>query len=342
MSGGVAPARKRRWPLWSTLIPLLLGIGVWYVVWSGYRDRLAADIARLVPSATRVELGGFPYRLEATVTPARIGHSGDSLIVGGEADSAVVNRQPWQPDHSVFNLTAPVMRAAVQPLNALALAVRAPLAQASLHIDPRAAKRLGGAPVLARLSIVWERATLSTALLPAPLTADRFEAHVRETPTAPTTPAAAGGASPRPPMQAQIVLAGAGVRMAGGAPLILDAEVQVAATRRLTSYAAWSRGGTAELTRLSLRDATGEVLRLAATGVPDGRGNLLLNGAIVTPCPATVRAAFAAQPAPSELRLRKPVTIAVRGLAGEPLIFADAGPAPTQVLKQEPPCPRLR
>lgn len=329
------PAPARRFPLWATLIPLGVGIAGWWWVWNGWANELRAQAQALVPGA-QVAISGFPYRMQATVTPARIGHQGPDLIAGGEADAAVVNRQPWSRDLNVFNLTAPMLRVAVGPLDAAQMSVRAPTAQASLHIDRRPDNAYRGAPVLGRLSIVWDRPTISTALLPQTLTATRFEAHARETPSAP-----GGDAAPSGPQQAQLVFSGDGVRMGQGAPLRLAAEVQVRGPRPVRGYAAWANGGTAELTRLTLADATGEVLSMTATAVPRGP-DLLMNGALSTVCPETVRAAFAGRPAPSELRLRKAVTIPVQGVAGGAVRLLDPGPYPTQALKQQPPCPQLR
>lgn len=328
----------KRFPLWITLVPLVAGVAGWWWVWNGYRDRLEADIRALVPGAV-VTTGGFPYRLEATVRPARIGHSGPDLTAGGEADVAVVNRQPWSPDHSVFNLTKPLLRVSLGGLTAAHMSVRSDTAQASVHIDRRKENFYGGAPVLARMSIVWDRPTITTGLLPGTLTAATFEAHARETPSRPNP----ASRSPRGPMQAQLVFRGTDVRMGEGAPLAMEAEVQVTAPAPVRGFAGWANGGgTAELTRLTLSDRTGEVLSMSATGVAAQNYDLLLNGTVTTVCPASVAAAFAGQPAPSELRRRKPVVIAFQGRAGEAMTLGDFSGAPTQVLKQEPPCPRLR
>lgn len=328
----------KRFPLWVTLVPLVAGIAGWYWAWDGYRDRLVADIRALVPNAV-VTTSGFPYRLEATVRPARIGHSGPDLTAGGEADVAVVNRQPWSPDHSVFNLTRPLLRVSLGGLTAAHMSVRSDTAQASVHIDRRDENFYRGTPVLARMSIVWDKPTITTGLLPGTLTAASFEAHARETPSRPDP----ANRSPRGPMQAQLVFRGTGVRMGEGSPLALEAEVQVTATAPVRGFAGWANGGgTAELTRLTLADKAGEVLSMGATGVPAPNYGLLLNGTITTVCPATVAAAFAGQPAPSELRRRKAVVIPFQGRAGEAMTLGDFSGAPTQVLRQEAPCPRLR
>ncbi|QMW23589.1 hypothetical protein [Sandaracinobacteroides saxicola] len=368
----------RRIPLWVTLIPLAAGIAGWYHVWSGYADTLAADVARLQPGAA-VGIAGFPYRLEATVERPRIGFDGPGLAAGAEAEKAVINRQPWRPEHSVFNLTAPLARVAIPALPLVQASIRAPAAQASLHLVPGTAR-----PIIARLSIVWSDAQLTTTLLPVPVRAAAFEAHLRETPT--TTPTNRG---PTPPRQAQLVLSGTAVRLGEGAPLTLAANLDLTANQPITSFTAWRALGTAELTSLTLADKSGEILSLTATAIPtqlpsrsregrlgdsragvgasaasdtvsaspspargggvspsetEGVTTLRLAGTVTTVCPLSLRAAFAGLPAPSENRTRKPVTIALQSLLGEPPTLSPPPESETKAPRrnQLPPCPRLR
>lgn len=328
----------RRVPLWLTLAPLLIGGVVWWFIWSGYRDAFQGELRRALPGA-ELRLSGFPYRLQAEVAGPRMGVDLPGLTAGGEARAATVNRAPWKADHLVINLEAPIARLRVNPLLAAQGAIRAAAAQVSLHRDRRPERRVGGRPSIARLSAVWTDATLATALLPATLTAPTLETHFREI-TGETAPAG----SPTPPRRSQIVVKSEAARLGGGAALRVEAEATLNAGRPIAGYADWAAGGTAELRRLVVGDAAGEVARFAGTATPDGRGGLNAAGTVETVCPAAVRALLAGGPAASEQRLRRPVRIAWRGLLSETPALSVAEHAETRGPRrgQEPPCPALR
>jgi 1-acyl-sn-glycerol-3-phosphate acyltransferase len=324
------PARARRVPLWTTLLPLFaFGVG-WWFIWDGYRDRLVEEVARLVPAGTRIESGGWPYRLAVRIAPVATGARDDALATTLTADAITVHQVPWQPNRMVLNLESPAAEARLSPLSGADIRVRAPSAQASLRRD--------GSRIL-RLSSVWEQAEIESGLVAAPMRAERFEAHLRETPAS-----AAQGKAPRGPAQASFVLRGSGMRFSGGDPLAIVVEADVTASRPVTSLAGWAQDGTIELGRITVSDSHGEIARIEATVVPDGRGKLTVAGTVETVCPATVRAALAADPPVSELRARRPVTLPLSGtLAGGTVVPpADPDRPPPPVRGQEPPCPRLR
>ncbi|MFN7176941.1 MAG: 1-acyl-sn-glycerol-3-phosphate acyltransferase [Thermaurantiacus sp.] len=323
-------ARARRVPLWTTLVPLVaFGIG-WWLVWDGYRDRLVAEVSGLVPEGTRIESGGWPYRLAVRVSPVAADRQDVALVTALEASAITVHQVPWQPNRMVLNLDGPRGSARLTPLSGAFVRVRAPSAQASL-------RREGGR--ILRLSSVWERAEIESGLVAAPVRAEAFEAHLRETPA--NLPS---GTAPRGPTQASFVLRGRDMRFAGGDPLVVIVEADVTASRPVASLAGWVEDGTVELGRVTISDHHGEVARLEATLVPDGRGGLTIAGTVETVCPASVRAALAAAAPVSELRARRPVTLPLSGtLPGGVMVpAADPGRPPPPVRGQEPPCPRLR
>ncbi len=328
----------KRVPLWLTLVPLVLGGLVWFFVWGGYRDGFRAELQRALPGAD-IDVGGFPYRLQAKIAQPRLGVDLPGLTAGGEAQAAVVNRVPWKADHLVINLEQPIARIRVNPLLAAQGAVRAAGAQVSLHRDRRAERRVDGRASVARLSAVWSDATLTTALLPATLNAPVLETHFREI-VGETAPAS--GATPA--RRAQIVVKSEAARLGAGAPLRIEAEATLNAPRQIANYAAWAQGGTAELRRLVLADASGEIARFAGTAVPDGRGGLNAAGTVETVCPAAVRALLSGGAATSEQRLRRPVRIAWRGQLSEtPALSPPEAPEVRGPRRgQEPPCPVLR
>ena len=316
------PAR-RRVPLWLTLVPLALGIIIYWFVWSGFRDRFANDIAMVLPDA-KPAIGGFPYRLEAELAAPVLRHASPGLAAQATAAREVVNRGPWQPDLTVFSSLRPHVLLAVPPLAGATASIDAETGLSSLHLaDGR----------IARLSNVFDGALVRTGLVGFPATAAKLEVHFRETPVTPSAAALKG------PAQAQIVVTGENVRLGGGDPLGLTADVALTAGQPLKSYAAWASGGTAEI-KFVLRDRTSEVLAAAATAVPSG-GKLQLAGTITTVCPNSVRAAFAGAPPPSEQRARMPVRLAFSGQPGA-WVLADPAAAPHPVRAQLPPCPVLR
>lgn len=320
---------SRRIPLWATLIPLALGIAVWAFVWRGYEADFEADLKKVLPADLMVDAGGFPYRLEARLNSVKLAHADTALELDLAAEDATINRVPWQRDRQVITVGRSQARAALTPLAGASVVVDAPEALASLRLDGRR---------IARLSIVWQTPAITTGLFALPVKADRFEAHLRETPAD-----VAGGSGPRLPTQAQLVLTGEGVRFGEGVPLKLALEGEMTGQGPITSLAGWEQGGTAEVRAATLSDATGEVARLSATLVEDG-GRLRIAGTVETVCPATVRAAIAGTQAPQEMRSRVPEKIAISGTLPGGMTAAPRDPAkpPPPVRGQEPPCPKLR
>lgn len=314
-----------------TLVPLVAGIAAWAVLWNGFRSDFEATLGRLLPDETRVSTGGFPYRLEARAAPLALDWSGDALTATIQAAEAVANRVPWQPARTVLNLREPRLRLALAPLQEARLEIAAPAAQASLRTAEGR---------IARMSVVWEDATVRLGWLPMPITAERLEAHLRETPARD----AADASTPRLPTQDQLVLTARDLRFGGGDPLTLMLDSEVTADRPVTSLKAWAAQGTVEVRALTLSDATGEVARFTGTLVPAGDGTLRLAGTVETVCPQSVRATFEGRPAPSEKRSRRPERIAFTGLLPGGLELAPADPdrPPPPVRGQQPPCPRLR
>ena len=314
----------RRFPVWLTAVPLLLGGLAYWHFWSGWRDGLRADLAVVVPGVP-VAIGGFPYRMEATVARPAYRLAG-AMPVRLDATRALVNRNPWQRDLTVVRTDRP------------AAVVAAPLAGAAI----RAAAATGvtsvrlGSGGITRLSTVLTGLTATTGLFAAPVTAAHFEVHLRE------TRARSNEAwSPTPPQQAQVVLSGTGVRFDGGAPLTFDLDAGITATSPLRDFAGWAAGGTVEIRSATLADASGEVARLVASAVP-AAGTIRLTGTVTTVCPKTVAAAVDGTPALPESRLRNPVRLAFGGTPGFFVLAPAPLDAPTAVRGQLPPCPRLR
>lgn len=320
---------SRRIPLWATLIPLVLGIAVWGFIWRGHEAQFEADLKKVLPADADIDAGGFPYRLEARLGDVKLEHRDAALELGLAASDATINRVPWQRDRQVITMGASQARAALTPLQGASMVVDAPEALASLRLD--------GARI-ARLSVVWQKPAIRTELFAAPIKANSFEAHLRETPAE-----GAPASGPRLPTQAQLVLAGTAVRFGAGAPLKLAVDSEMTGPGPITSLAGWEQGGTAEIRSATLSDKTGEVARLSATLVEE-EGRLRIAGTVETVCPATVRAAIAGTQAPREMRSRVPEKIAIGGTLPGGMTAAprDASKPPPPVRGQEPPCPKLR
>ena len=322
---------SRRIPLWVTLIPLVVGVAIWLWLWRGYADGFRAELGRWLTPGAEVTMEGFPYRLEADIQKAEVSRQSDALAMDVRAAEAVVNRVPWQRNRQVITLIEPQVALAARQLGGADLNIAAPHAQASLRIEQG---RIG------RLSAIWDKPQLRSGLFVARVTADNLETHLRETPAA--RDAAATG--PAGPAQAEVEMNGAGVRVGEGAPLGLELAATVTADAPLGSYAAWAAGGTVELQRIVLSDASGEVARITATVGPDPAGHLRIAGTVDTACPLAVRAAISGGPPVSEKRLRRPMRIAFSGTLPGGVTAEAADPAANSgpVRAQEPPCPRLR
>lgn len=323
---------RRRIPLWLALLPLAAGILVWLILWRGYAAGFERELRTVVPADVPIAVGGFPYRLEADLGSLTLAHDDVALHLSVAAEGVRVNRVPWQPARQVITLGRSRARAALGPIPAAEVMVDSPAAQASLRLDSGR---------IARLSVVWQAPTIAARLLPVALTASRFEAHLRETPSA---DGASQPANPRLPTQVQLVLAGEAVRFGGGAPLRLALDSELTAAGPIASFASWQQDGTVEIRALTLSDGTGEVARLSATLVPDGAGRLRVAGTVETVCPASVRAALDGLPPVSEKRSRRPEAVAFEGLLPGDLRVAPRDPAkPTPPVRgQLPDCPRLR
>ncbi len=314
---------KRRVPLWVTFVPLVVGVAGYYALWTGYADAFRTEVAAVLPGRA-VTIGGFPYRVAASVEAPTLATAGPGLIATVSAASVAADRGPWRPELTVVRLTQPRLRFAVAPIDRATFALSAPAALSSVHLAQGR---------LVRLSSVFDHPRFSVGIIPGEISADRLEVHLRETPTDRRAATAAA--------QGEIVLAGSVVRIAGGDPLALAATVTITATAPLHSVADWADGGAVEITRLTLADASGEVLAIAASGTVPEHGNLRLAGTVDTVCPASVAAAFAGLVATPEVRLRRPVRLAFSGVPGA---LAMTLPETTGLdrRKQLPPCPLLR
>lgn len=317
------PVSKRP-PLWLTLVPLIAAVALYGLLWRGWANDFQAELARWLPSAT-LQMGGFPYRLEAQVSQPAIS-LGDRLRLTIKADSARINRGPWRPNPTVLRLENPQVAISASP--AISASIIARSATASIN---------WGEGRLRRQSNILQAVTVRLGASPLDIRADTLELHLREQDGAPVPET-----SPTRPARGQLVLAGSRLRLAGGDALTMAAEVLATGSARLTDYTRWADGGTLELTRLTLADAHGDVLSVQATLAPVRTEAIDIAGTISTVCPATVAAAFAGTAPSAEKRLRVPVRLAFQGRfeAMRLAPLPDLGRRPRR--DQEPDCPRLR
>lgn len=318
----------RRIPLWTTLIPLVIGIGGYYVVWQRFSDQFVADLTRALPGQS-VTVNGFPYRLEAGFDAPELQRGDTDFVASFAAARMILNRGPWQPELTVMRSIDAEFRLAISGVDGAQIVIAAPTAQGSL-------RRTGDR--IARLSLAFKTATIGTGAMRAPLAAETIEVHLREYPKAD-----AGAVGPRLPIRMEGAINATGVRLNGGSPLRLMSTFTINGKSPLRSYRAWADGGTLEFTHFRLTDATSEILDVSATIAPATSGTLRINGSLTTVCPATVWAAFNGGPKVSELRLRTPVRLAFGGNASSLSIDAlVAGMTSLPRRRQLPPCPSLR
>jgi hypothetical protein len=317
----------RRVPLWATLIPLVIGLAIYWWYWDRERDAFQASLTAIFGDG-RAAVGGFPYRLEAVLAEPRLRHDGQYRL-DARAERAVVNRQPWRDSLSFVRLVEPRLQWRAPALG-LGFDVTSQGAQTSLRLD---GKRI------VRLSSVHDGAELRLPFVVRPATAATFEWHFRETPASPDPASRA----PTFPEQAQLVLGAETLRFGKGDPLTFAAQLGLTSAAPVWDLASWRRGGTVELRRLTLADKTGEVMTFIATGSPGPSGPLRVAGTVETVCPESVQALFAGTPLPArEYRARRPVKLSFGGVGDAPNLQLPAGGLRRlPVRAQEPPCPVL-
>jgi hypothetical protein len=317
----------RRIPLWVTLVPLVVGVGIYYLLWQGWARDFSALVAEWIPEA-QFSVSGFPYRLEADARNVSLA-GGDVVKLAASSPRIRINRGPWQAHLTVIAAQYPRFSAVVGP--GLGASFSGKSAMSSINVE---------AGKLVRLSSVIEAANARLGFTSAKITADSLELHARERFPDPAAPASA---APTQPVRGHLVVAAQRIRFDAGDALTLAGEIAVTGPARLNSFDRWVSTGTIELTRLSIADARGEVAGITATMVPIGRQGLRFAGTIETICPASVEAAFLGLPPVHEMRLRAPVRLAFDGMPGavrltgmpDNLVFrATRG--------QLPPCPVLR
>jgi hypothetical protein len=316
---------SRRLPLWLTLVPLIVAVGLYYALWQGWARDFDALVRGWLP-ATPFEVTGFPYRLEAEVGHPEV-KGGDVVRLFASAARARINRGPWQEKLTLVGADYPRFSAIVGP--GIGASFSGKSALTSINV-------VGGR--LVRLSSVIEAANARLGFSPVRIAADSLELHLRE-----RQPGSESTEGATPPPRGQLVVSGQRVRFDGGDALTVAADMSVTGPARLTDYDRWVTTGTIELTRVSLADAHGEVLGISGTIVPLGRRALRFAGTIETVCPASVSAAFDGRAAPVEKRLRAPLRLAFEGEPGAMRL----APLPVDlgqraIRGQQPPCPRLR
>jgi hypothetical protein len=316
----------RRVPLWLTLVPLVVAVGLYAWLWRGWAEAFRTEIADWLPGET-LSVSGFPYRLELAVAQPRLA-GGDVVSLRAEATSARINRGPWQPDLTIVRTEAPRLTAEVSP--SLRASIEGGTALTSINWGDGRLRRLSAVVQAARIRIGGRR---------LPLQADTLELHLRE-----RQGEAVPETSPVQAARGQLVLSGTRLRLGGsgaapGDALTMTAEILATGAARLRDYDRWARGGTLEITRLTLADAHGEVARIKATLAPEGRTRLQLAGTASTVCPMSLMGEAGAAP---EYRLRVPVVLAFSGTI-EDFAFS---PVPATLANRprrtkEPACPKI-
>lgn len=328
--------RSKRPPLWLTLVPLIAAVALYGLLWRGWANDFKVEVARVLPAAT-LQMGGFPYRLEAQVSQPALS-LGQVLRLTINAESARINRGPWRPNPTVIRLENPQVSVAVSPgVSPGVSPAVSPGVSAAITARSATASINWGEGRLRRQSNILQAAVVRLGASPIDIRADTLELHLREQDGAPVPQSA-----PVRQARGQLVLAGSRLRLAGGDALTLAAEVLATGSARLSDYARWADGGTLELTRLTLADAHGDVLSAQATLAPVGSQGLDIEGTISTVCPVSLAAAFAGMAPAAEKRLRVPVRLAFAGRF-EAMRLAPLPDLGSRLRRdQEPDCPRLR
>lgn len=289
---------SRRIPLWATLVPLGVAIGVYWFFWNGWATAFGAAVSRVLPEA-EVSVTGFPYRLEVELVKP-IWTAGDGVKMVAGADRALVNRGPWHPELTVIRAEYPKFSAIVGPGFGASFTGKSALTSVRFEDGQ-----------LARLSTIIETAQARLGFMATAIMADALELHLRE-----RVPASETLQSATLPPRGELMIRGQRLRFDNGDALTFTADMTANSAMRLTNFDGWAHAGTIEVSALRLADAHGEVAKVSATVVPTGRSGLRFAGTVETVCPASIVAALEGGPAVAELRLRAPVRLAFEGLAG--------------------------
>jgi hypothetical protein len=318
---------RRRVPLWVTLVPLLVGILAYYLLWQGWARNFEALVEDWLPDAT-IAVTGFPYRLEADASDVSL-TGGGTIKLAASAPRIRINQGPWKPQLTLVRADYPRFSAGVGPGFGASIAGRSAVSSINV-VDGK----------LMRLSSVVDAANARLGFANVAISADEVQLHLRE-----RFPEQAGDAgAPTLPVRGQLVISGERVRFDGGDALTLASDIAATGAGRLTNFVDWARAGTIEVTRLALSDAHGEVAAVKATLVPVGGNGLRMAGTIETICPASVEAAvLGVAPPAREMRLRAPVRLAFDGVPGAVRLTGMPDNLVYRATRgQLPPCPRLR
>ena len=318
----------RKVPLWATVIPLLIAFAAYGWWWNARMDRFRTEVGAALGPEVAVTYGGFPYRLHAETARTALERRRVDTLARLSVDRMRLDRQPASGALTVAGVAGARVLLEAAGIAGARAELSAPGGRASVHVD---------GDRLARFSAEFTGARAVLGVLPVPITAGTFEVHVRETPVAPI----AMPTGPRMPVQAELRASGTGVRLGGGDPLAMEADVAVTAASPLRSARGWAaQSGTIEVRRLTLADKLGIVVDLNATVVPNGAG-LRVAGAITTVCPRSVLAALSGERlAAPEYRARIAQRVAFGGPVGA--VMTQGGLGAFTVRAQETPCPRLR
>lgn len=326
---GFAKDRPRP-PLWAAFVPLLAGLGVYGWFWHSESQALERDVQKLFAPKS-VEMGGFPYRVSASLAPAQIARTQGELYWHFTVSQIEINRQPWRRHLSVAHGDHPRLEVVADAWPDASFAVRGARFLGSLHAENH---------VVQRLSVVFERAEVRLPFIPRPLTSPSFEVHVRETPQS----KAPAGRSPTAPDQAQLRFLGP-VQIDPRAEVVeMESDIGITQDAPLQTVSRWRRGGTVELRALHLRDSKGFIFfTMNATLAPLPDGRMAISGTYETSCPRTIAALLIGMPSPPEYRTRRPQKFALNGFAGGKLDVAPVveGFTGGRARNREPACPVL-
>ncbi|MDT7933559.1 MAG: hypothetical protein RQ833_03010 [Sphingomonadaceae bacterium] len=339
---------RRRVPALVTLVPVAALIGGYSIYWDGKREAFRADLARALPGVS-FEVGGFPYRLSAGGGAIERSWGADGARVSARGAAWSLDRQPWRQELSVIGARRPVVELTADGLGALL--IEADKGRASVNRNEQ------------RVSSEFEAATIwlrgpGRGEAAAPLRAERFELHVRQTPQSD---------APGPAPRAQVYVRAAGLRLRPGAAAGTPAGAPGADGGKLTvaPRGAATDGGdplAAELA-LTLRSplplirapravsATSERFVVTAPGgevangslqlAPAPEGGLAVSGTIATTCPRQWAELLGGAPAARpEYRARLPVTLSFAGPLAAPRL-ASPLPAVIPARTREKPCPQF-
>jgi hypothetical protein len=295
------PRRIRNLPV-ILLATMLLAFSIYTLFWYAQLRVFKTTVAAMQNGqgtlfdieAQNTEFSGFPYRLQARFTNARLVRQRSDYMVSLQAPTFEMTRLLWSPGHWVLMADEPKVsfrsRGGSAPLQ---LAFAGASLQSSLRYDPQKIERLS----FEFTDVRWSEGHRFAE----PITFKDLQLHLRDS----TLSSADPGAPTPKTIFANLRLVAGGMTTAGSAPLNMDFYADLTGGTRLDdsapALARWQAGGGRLVINRFLLVRPGLEWRAEGTLGLAASGRLTGSGALKTNAPAQTLMALKGVTSPATL-----------------------------------------